>query len=202
MTFYTRPVFIIDIDTTIADNAHRAMLLERHCVACLTPVEYRQACRNCGGTDTNIKQESWDAFLSPERCALDIPVQKAQHAIRRFREEGVEFHFLTGRNEGLREVTEEWLTKYFSYQPERESLIMRGDEHEGTPASVYKEQAFEQLVQTQGYDEPDMPMFFFMEDDPHVFKMYSKYGIVIRCPEGWEHWMPDHATDTEPKFKR
>jgi hypothetical protein len=33
-------------------------------------------------------------------------------------------------------------------------------------------------------------VFIFFEDDPHVFPVYDKYGLVIRCPQGYQHFMP------------
>jgi len=116
------------------------------------------------------------------------------------RELGMEFHFLTGRNERLREVTEAWLTEHFGWSADHSSKIcMRGPEHRNTPASVYKEAALQQLIQSENMEGYT---FIFMEDDPFVFRMYSKYGIVVKCPEGWDHWLPDAGSGKEPMLKR
>lgn len=196
-----KTVFIIDIDTTIANNDHRAELLEKQCMVCLGPMDkvHRPTCKGCGSTDYKISQSSWDNFLSPELMRKDPPEEKAQDVIHRMRELGMEFHFITGRNERLREVTEEWLHEHFGHDPARESLIMRGPAHKNSSASSYKEDAFQQLKQERGLTDC---AFVFMEDDPYVFRMYQRHGIVIKCPEGWEHWMPPPGTGHEPVWTR
>lgn len=194
-------VFIIDIDTTIANNDHRAIFLEKECLGCSTKlgVEYRPVCPVCGGTAHVIAQAGWDKFLKPELLLQDSPEPKAQQAIANMRQHGIPFHFITGRNERLREPTETWLSEHFDWNSSRERLKMRTEAHKNTRASVYKEQAFKELVEELSLQDNS---FIFMEDDTHVFRMYEKYGIVIRCPEGWEHWCPTPETGIEPVFKR
>jgi hypothetical protein len=195
-------IFIIDIDSTIADNDHRAGYLDKECIVCLSkvPTKHRTLCPNCGSEDHRITQSSWDKFLSPEAVMRDKPVKKAQEALFRMRELDIPFHFLTGRGENLRQVTEDWLGIHIARDPGREALVMRSEAYEGLPASVYKERALKELIRDQ--DLPADSTFIFMEDDPHVFRMYQQYGIVVRCPEGWEHWIPEAATGSEPSFRR
>ncbi len=197
-----KTVFVIDIDTTIANNDERAKLLERECMVCLSKIEdtkHRPTCANCGSSDHKISQSSWDSFLHPEVMKLDSPVPKAQAAIHRMRELGMEFHFVTGRNEKLRTVTREWMQQHYGWDPARESIIMRGDEDKDTRASEYKERALKHLIRERGLQDAT---FIFMEDDKHVFRMYQQYGIVIKCPDGWDHWMPEVAADEEPVWTR
>ena len=196
-----KTVFVIDIDTSIADNTERAKLLDKECMVCLEKLGpgHRPKCPNCGSSDHKISQTSWDAFLKPDVMRLDTPVPKAQDAIYKMRELGMEFHFITGRNEGLRPVTEEWLQEHFGWAPARESLYMRGEENSNTAASVYKERALKSLIKERGLQDA---RFIFMEDDTYVFRMYQQYGIVIRCPEGWDHWMPAVASGHEPIWRR
>lgn len=195
-----RVVFIVDIDTTIATNKQRAALLETECRVCLNDVARDDVCcRNCGSLDRKVKQSTWDAFLSPDLMRLDKPVPKAQESLLRMRELGIEFHFITGRNETLRPVTEEWLDTHFAWNRSREALYMRPKNHPDVPASECKEAAFLRLVENHDLQGC---CFFFMEDDPYVFRMYQKYGIVIRCPEGWEHWMPSANSGKEPLWNR
>ncbi len=200
-----RLVAIIDIDTTIANNDHRAELLQKHCVVCGGAKQSghhdKSWCPTCvSSTKDKVSQDSWDTFLRPDLVALDEPVRKAQDIIHHWRKCGLEFHFLTGRNEGLREVTEDWLKRYFGFDPSREALIMRSNESHGeTPASKYKEWAFLKLVKDRGLEDC---IFLFCEDDPYVFRMYAKYGMCLRCPEGWEHFAPEHARGIETWQKR
>jgi hypothetical protein len=196
-----KTVFVIDIDTTIANNEHRSSVLEKECMVCLAPVEvgHRSFCANCGSTDSKIKQSSWDSFLQPDVVKNDTPVPKAQDAIYKMRELGMEFHFITGRNYTLRPITEEWLQEHFGWDSNKEALIMRGEEDEGVASSVYKERALMTLIKDRDLKNA---RFIFMEDDPYVFRMYQQYGIVIRCPEGWEHWLPDVELGCEPTWKQ
>ena len=131
--------------------------------------------------------------------ALDTPVAKAQDIIHHWRKCGLEFHFLTGRNEGLREVTEEWLKRYFSFDPSKEALKMRSLDQEEVPASKYKESAFLQLRSERNLQDC---IFLFCEDDPYVFRVFAKYGMCLQCPEGWEFLGPEAMSGVEGWQKR
>lgn len=197
-----RIVAVIDIDTTLANNDARAELLQKHCVVCGGPKthEPHSVCPTClMETDDKITQDSWDTFLRPDLMALDTPVQKGVAAIRRMRQMDIEFHFITGRNEGLREVTEEWLKQNVGWKPDRERLVMRGRTEGDMAASVYKEAALNRLIEEEGLQDV---AFLFFEDDPWVFRMYSKYGICVKCPEGWEHFCPEAARSLERVWNR
>lgn len=197
-----RLVLIVDIDTTIANNNKRAELLQKHCVVCGGPKTHEQhsICPTCMvETDDKISQESWDTFLRPDLMALDTPVEKGVTALKRFRQHDVEFHFITGRNEGLREVTEEWLTKHVDWKREREELIMRSFAEGNTRASTYKENALKRLIEKRNLHDCS---FIFFEDDPWVFKMYSKYGICVKCPEAWDYFCPEAASSLEKVWNR
>lgn len=185
-----RVVHIIDIDTTIANNDHRAELLQKHCVTCGSAKTHgiRSFCNTCQTqTDDKITQESWDTFLDPDLMALDTPVPEAQEAISQMRKHNMEFHFLTGRNESFREVTTEWLRRYFGFDEKRESLKMRPMTMMETSSTIYKEHALKELIEERNLQDAS---FFFYEDDIWVFRMYAKYGIVLQCPEAWKSFCP------------
>jgi hypothetical protein len=197
-----KTVLIIDIDITIANTDERAKLLELECLVCLAKIEpnaHRPPCPNCGARDPKVKQSSWDAFLDPKLMRNDPPVPKAQEAIRRMKELGMEFHFITGRNEKLRKVTEEWLHEHFDWDSSSSSLYMRSEEEKNVAASTYKEGALRKLIQERGLQDS---AFLFFEDDPYVFRMYQNYGIVISCPEAWDHWMPTTMEGSEPVWRK
>lgn len=181
-------IFVIDIDTTIADNAHRVGLLEKTCKICLgrVPPQHRAACPNCGNTSARITQESWDKFLMPELLLADTPVPEAQRVISGFKKFGIQHHYLTGRSENLRDVTEKWLVDHFGFDGNTQKLEMRQPAWDNIRASDYKEARFLELRQQLGENE----RYVFCEDDKHVFTMYSQYGLVLQCPEAWASLNP------------
>lgn len=180
-----KSIFIFDIDMTLADSSARDHLLKPVCSVCLSFTESTY-CLHCS-QHVNVKytQESWDAFLDPSALVKDLPYAKAQEFINKLRNMGVPVHFITGRNERTREATSYWLSTHYGLLG-TEELVMRPTSERGsknhTRASVYKEKAFlglEEKLGTKG------SLYYFFEDDPYVFAVYKKYGIVIKCPEFW-----------------
>lgn len=197
----SKTVAIWDIDGTLANNNHRAALLQKQCAVCLyepMPIGHHAACPSCGSTTSRIKQSSWDNFLSLELMALDPPIIQAVEVLDLLREKGAEIHFITGRRRSRSgEVTEAWLKKHVKWNPDKELLFMR-EEHlsadkDLVPASVYKQRAFKRLTDTIGDDG----VFLFFEDDPHVFETYNQYGLVFRSPQVWAHLNPPSPRDAE-----
>ena len=195
-------VHIFDIDSTIADNTHRAKLLKKTCVVCLSPKlpEYHAPCQTCGRvTRTYIPQECWDQFFDLDLIAQDAPIQKAQKYIKKLRGYDVDIHFLTARDEKFREVTEFWLKQYFDRKGS-EKLIMCPNNQHYLMSSQYKEKAVKSLMDEKynGFDKKHL--FFFYEDDPFNVDMFAKYGIVVKCPEAWEYLMSEAPTGVEKHF--
>lgn len=196
-----RCVAVWDIDGTLANHNHRAKLLQKQCAVCLyepMPVGHHAACPNCGGTVSCTKQESWDNFLKPELMMLDPVIPAALDVLNLLREKGAEIHFITGRRRSRSgQVTEHWLKTNCAWKTDKEILIMREEHlHEDkdlVPASIYKERAFKRLTAQIGTEG----VFLFFEDDPHVFEVYGKYGLVFRSPEVWTHLMPPSPRDAE-----
>lgn len=192
-------VWILDIDTTLADNTHRHELLQKQCRICLSPVpgKHRSTCDNCGSSEIHTPQAGWDAFTDPVHVLNDKPVEAAQRAVDHFRKLGIEHHYLTGRSDSAKDATQEWLTNHFGFDPGVSKLMMRSKHHRGVAASDYKEMQF--LAFKANY--PVGTQFIFAEDDQYVFTMYSKYGVVLRCPEAWEHLFPKgNNRQLEPKW--
>lgn len=181
-------VWVIDIDNTIADNTHRQWLLKKQCRICLSEVsgKHNAGCDNCGSCDIHTPQSGWDAFISPEYMLADKPVESAQRALTQLRKLGVEYHYLTGRSDSARDATHQWLAEHFDFDSSINKLLMRNKSYRGISASDYKEMQFQKLRDTY----PKDTSFIFAEDDPYVFTMYSKYGIVLRCPDAWDSMFP------------
>lgn len=196
-----RTIWVFDIDSTVANNNARAALLQKRCNVCLyspCPIGVGNACPNCGGDSFVFSQESWDTFLDTSLIAKDTPIVGAVRVLTLLREQNQDICFLTGRNEGLRQVTESWLLNHAGWQSDKEPLLMRPMEETGLSASIYKERQLQRYLSTL----PDKPFLVFFEDDPHVFNVYSKHGLVIRCPEAWQHFAPPGGAGTELAYNR
>lgn len=196
-----QPVAIIDIDTTIANNDHRAVLLKRICAGCQMPMgsEHRPVCGNCGGEKHHTPQGAWDQFLQPELMALDEPQPHSLDVINSMREHGWIITFMTGRNTKHRPVTEAWLRKH-GYMQDGDFLIMRPMKDTGTPASQMKEKMFTDYVY---HERLEGHPFFFFEDDRYVLGTWQKYGMVFLCPQAWEYMNPSVLDRTvEPAWNR
>lgn len=197
-----KTIWVFDIDSTIANNNHRAALLQKRCNVCLyspMPQPHHAPCPNCGGTTASPTQESWDAFLDVDLVAKDSPIPGAIEVLDKLRSHGAEIRFLTGRNDpDMGDVTRAWLRDHAGWQEDSEPLYMRSHEERGLAASVYKERALKRLKDDVGEE----CLLVFFEDDPHVFNLYNKHGIVVKCPEVWQFFCPEGARGAEPKLKR
>lgn len=197
-----RPVAVIDIDTTIADNDHRAVLLEKHCATCSLPMPlaHRAVCLSCGGTKYHMPQEKWDQFLDPSLMIKDKPQPHALTVLENMREKNWWILFLTGRNEKHREVTEEWLNTHMLRRAHTEHVVMRPIDRSSVPASVVKEELF--LAWRSAHNLENAPFLFF-EDDRFVLSTWRKYGMVFLCPQAWEYMNPEvHDRSVEPVWNR
>ena len=196
-----RTIWLFDIDTTLACSAHRDSLLVKTCSMCLHSPVSSMACPVCSGTSVSIPQSSWDAFMDPAVLAQDVPIAAAQTVMTHLRLLGNEIHFITGRREASTgQVTKSWLREHYGYEEASELLMMRQDVDYNVAASVYKERALIRLKEKLGLENDTM--FIFFEDDSHVFPVYSKYGLVVRCPEGWQHFMPKGARGEESLWRK
>jgi predicted secreted acid phosphatase len=157
-------VHVFDIDRTLADGTVREKL--------------------AGFTGRSHTREQWDIFLTPENLAKDTPYEKAQHYVNKLRDSGAKILYVTGREESVRKPTVEWLEKHYSMH-DSEKLIMRNTEEFKLKATEYKEKIANWLKNR--YEDST---FIFYEDDLHILQMYSKYGVVLRCPEAWDVLVP------------
>lgn len=179
-------VVICDIDRSLANGEHREHLLQAHCNVCLAPktTDYCPICKSI--TDSKIPQSAWDAFMAHDLLAKDTVYPDAQKFVAKVRGLGAKIFYITGRQENTRKVTEKWLQEAVGRQ-DHEELVMRPDRGTAphSPASVYKEQAFLAL---RAKHKLENEFFLFLEDDDHVIEnSYSKFGIVIKCPEAWHN---------------
>lgn len=200
-----RTIVVLDIDTTLANTDSRAMCLIASCLRCGAVMKTlkhhgrrnRYLCETCGHTEGKVPQSGWDNFLDADMMAQDPPEPDAQRAVVAMRKHGFEIHYITGRGERLRDVTEDWLFTHMGRDPAKETLIMRTEKHNNVAASPYKEWAIKKLIKDLDAEDAN---FLFFEDDEYVFKVYEKYGVVVRCPEGWRHFAPRPKYSSEPTW--
>ncbi len=183
----TKLVLVLDIDATLADFTHREHLLRSYCVSCAAAGS--GYCNYCGYDVFQTPLASWKAFTDPSLLSQDGVVPYAQEAIKQFQKFGADTHFITGRRQQARAVTQEWLTKHFGFDSTKNRLLMRESYNyddtnaRDVPASVHKERTFQKLLEICGYSGNEL--FYFFDDDVNVLPVYSKYGVAFKAPECW-----------------
>lgn len=196
--------FVLDIDSTIADNDHRGELLRSQCAHCQHISSSLHECPKCGHA-VAVLQETWLQFVDPELMKLDKPIPKAQQAIKYFNNMGIPYIFLTGRNESFREVTTEWLHSHFEI-PKNPTILMRALTDYKVPPSEYKERKFRSWIETLAGRSPNSQWgddywpflvtrdvygkYIFVDDDPFNLSMFQKYGPTLHAPECWNTFCP------------
>ncbi len=166
-----RKLAIIDIDVTLADPAHREHLIP-----------------------------DWQAFVHPDVVQHDTPVDLAFQGIHKLLRVGFDIVFLTGRNQGLAEVTQKWLTKHMGVWTHLQGfkgigyeLIMRPEGNQDTP-SAYKRQALAQLLGPYAWD-----VVLALDDDKYMWEVYEEFGCIpMKAPECWAVLFPE-AADLPPE---
>src|SRR5262245_4975973 len=140
-------IAILDIDSTLADNGHRAHLVE--CEAGL---------------------RDWKAFLEPDLVARDRPMVGTQRALKFLESYGLTFFFVTGRHDWLRFTTLEWLDQHYCHVGVLpRNLYMRsiGDQR---PASAVKSDLLTQVMSRF----LSKPFALAFDDDPHIHAVYHR----------------------------
>lgn len=164
-------IIVSDIDSTVANNDHRAHFVDRK-----------------EGDDT---PKDWKGFLQPHLVEKDTIVEGAERGFEHFKRLGYKILFLTGRNEGLRDVTAKWIKDKFDLDVDDDTLLMRGIGNMLTPVHYKREQL--QALKTQYPRET----FIFLDDDKYMWSVYAEFGVVLRAPECWDVIFP-HNTEVEP----
>lgn len=162
-------ILFLDIDGTLSNFSHRLHLL---------------------GNDPS--KEDFERFLDPILVRADDPFPKAQQVISMIRPFLYSIHFITGRREGLRSITESWLLQHFDILPTNDSLHMRPEGEYTTASSHKKIQVEKVLSKIDHYGRT----LVFIEDDPYVLPIYSMHGLTLKAPQCWDLFL--HAT---PKKK-
>lgn len=164
-------IVVLDIDGTLANNDHRAHLVDRK--------------------EDDARPKDWQAFLAPHLVAKDVVIEGAQRALEHFQKLNYKIMFLTGRNESLRETTAQWIFEKLGITVNDDTLLMRGAGNMMTAAAYKRESA--QTIKSQS----PMETFVFIDDDKYSWAGYSDIGIVLRAPQCWETIFPLN-TEAEP----
>jgi len=140
---------IVDLDGTLANCDHRKQFIEG------PKKDWKSFLK-----DENIIQDKLNAW-----CASIIINFKRSHKII----------LVTGRNEFIRPITEEWLAihdQYYDLLLMRNNLDFRQD-------AVIKEEIFNLHI------HPKFDVLFCIDDRKQVVKMWRKLGLVcLQCDEG------------------
>lgn len=160
---------LCDIDVSIADACHRAYLVER-------------------------ANPDWETFLKPELVILDKPVPGAQRGIEFLRNIADDFIFLTGRNEGLRECTKEWLKVHFNFKATKKNLLMRPVGNMLKPTEYKVNQIIKMLRKHEGcgnYCCDTSHKWLAIDDDKFMMEKYHELGMItLHAPECWKYMFP------------
>ena len=166
-------LIVLDIDQTVSNNDHRA-----HLVECATP--------------------DWPAFLAPELVIKDTLITGAKKGVNKLIKGNHKIVFLTGRNEGLRDVTKEWILKNLDIKVDHRTLLMRKLDDLRTP-SAYKRSQLSRLY----YDYGDPSQYIYIDDDLHCLKMAQEFGAVtLKAPECWGVLNVTPTLEAEKFWKR
>ena len=161
------PLYIFDLDGTLALIDHRRPLVER------------PACPHCGwhkacdhsrdGTRPTFKPD-WDAFYAA--CVKDQvnkPVAKIFMTLLR---SNSDIQIFSGRSEAVREQSEKWLLEQVGVYYDEDFFHMRpvGD---FTPDDVLKRQWYENML-----DEDKERLVAVFDDRDRVVKMWRDLGVT------------------------
>jgi hydroxymethylpyrimidine pyrophosphatase-like HAD family hydrolase len=152
---------VLDLDQTLADNAHRAHFVEK-------------------------EPKDWDSFLSPDRVIKDPVVAGAERVLEQLQALKYDLVILTGRHEDLRDATMRWLLEKLNITLPDTLLLMRPNGNMLNAAEYKREQL---LNFRQGLENRDNN-FLIIDDDAAAGEALKEFGIVLKAPECWELLFP------------
>jgi hypothetical protein len=133
-----KPIYIFDLDGTLALIEHRRHFVEYPSKACTVCAGVnRKKCTQCAVLDAGFKTD-WRAFFAA--CVDDVPNLPVIKTLQALQRDGAEVWIWSGRSDEVREETIEWLCKYgcmgknkgfwlkwFTGAPERFRMRKAGD---------------------------------------------------------------------------
>ncbi len=105
-----KPLYIFDLDGTLALIEHRRHFVERPSLKCYDcGGANRTNCVQCSDLDAGWKAD-WRSFFAS--CVDDIPNEPVIRTLQSLRSGGAEIWIWSGRSDEVREQTVEWLCKH------------------------------------------------------------------------------------------
>lgn len=161
-----RNLALIDIDGTLSDFRHREHLVKT--------------------SDVKPDQKAWDLFIHPDMLYKD-PAYPNCEKVLRYLGQTHDLIFLTGRNQGLKDITIKWLWDKMGFIAILDvNLFMRPIGNADAP-TVYKTKQIEKII--NGYNYPSTLAF---DDDSYMHPVYLKFkAITFKAPDCWNVMLPD-----------
>ena len=141
-------IVLCDIDGTLANCDHRRKLLPS------------------GKMD-------WKYFLNPDLVALDLPIVPVLNTVHALQADDNYVIFVTGRHEGLRSATHNWLIQHFCMLEDDPPEILRMRKADDfRPDHIIKEEILDSIILDMGG-----PPHLVIDDRPSVLSMWARRGI-------------------------
>ncbi len=192
-TVISNSVIICDIDSTIANQDHRAGILrdravlkdkkvcaERGCKHIYRVPEEEEDMYYCSRKgicyNAEVKKELWDKFFDPKAVIKDTPIPYSSTFLNILNKK-YPIVYLTGRPVELWSVTIKWLNMFgFPFRGSN-YLMMRGKETRYMDSTEYKKKALQYCHHIK----------FAIDDDELCKEVYEAKGATfLKAPECWE----------------
>ena len=134
-------IVLCDIDGTIADNSHRQHFLEG--------------------------KKDWEGFFS--NLDKDKPIFPIINLINDHYREGKKIIFLSGRSENYRNITSEWLKKYFNF----DFLLVLRKSDDKRNKLITKRELFNSL------NIENTEVYSIFENDIDLIKMWNEMKLNV-----------------------
>ncbi len=183
-----KPLYIFDIDGTLALIEHRRHFVERQsCPLCSgvgkvrreplevvmvnkTALPVMDTCPACNGTGKAAAD--WPAFYAA--CVDDVPNMPVIDTMAALRAQGAEVWLFSGRSDEVRNKTVEWLFKHTDFTLyELETALMMRKAGDYTADHVLKKQWLDQML----FDDRERLVAVF-DDRDRVVEMWRDNGVA------------------------
>jgi len=143
-----KPLYIFDIDGTIALIEHRRHFLEREC------------------------KNKWRDFYAA--CDKDLPNDPVIKTMERLRQSGAEIWFFSGRSSEVREKTVSWIAENTSFMSfDLDAILVMRDEGDYTADDTLKRSWYENML-----TEDKSRLVAVFDDRDRVVKMWRDVGVT------------------------